>query len=103
MIGADGAHSFVAKAVRAPEYDVKPPLATFYYSYYSGFDAEDIEQYVRDFQGAACFPTNDGLTLIAAVWPSSRFHGGTRRHRGARQEGARVDAERRRQAAARKT
>jgi 2-polyprenyl-6-methoxyphenol hydroxylase-like FAD-dependent oxidoreductase len=63
----------VAKAVRAPEYDAIPPLATFYYSYFSGFDAEDVEQYVRDHHGAACFPTNDGLTLIAAVWPSERF------------------------------
>jgi 2-polyprenyl-6-methoxyphenol hydroxylase-like FAD-dependent oxidoreductase len=74
LIGADGVHSCVARAVRAPEYDVKPPLTTFYYSYYSGFEAEDIEQYVRPFQGAACFPTNEGLTLIAAVWPSARFN-----------------------------
>jgi 2-polyprenyl-6-methoxyphenol hydroxylase-like FAD-dependent oxidoreductase len=66
-------HSFVAKSVGAPEYDALPPLATFFYSYFSGFDAEDIEQYVREYQGAACFPTNDGLTLIAAVWPSKRF------------------------------
>ena len=73
VIGADGVHSWWRKAVRAPEYDAKPPLATFYYSYYSGFEADDIEQYVRDFHGAACFPTNDGLTLIAAVWPSARF------------------------------
>jgi 2-polyprenyl-6-methoxyphenol hydroxylase-like FAD-dependent oxidoreductase len=73
VIGADGVHSLVAKAVAAPEYDVKPPLSTFYYSYYSGFEAEDLEQYVRDYQGAACFPTHDGLTLIAAVWPSPRF------------------------------
>ena len=73
VIGADGVHSLVAKAVRAPEYDARPPLATFYYSYYSGFDAEDLEQYVRAYQGAACFPTHDGLTLIAAVWPSARF------------------------------
>ena len=56
------------------EYDARPPIATYYYTYYSGFDAKDIEQYVRPFQGAACFPTNDGLTLIAGVWPSSRFH-----------------------------
>jgi 2-polyprenyl-6-methoxyphenol hydroxylase-like FAD-dependent oxidoreductase len=73
VVGADGVHSLVAKAAGAVEYDVKPPLATFYYSYYSGFEAEDLEQYVRDHQGAACFPTNDGLTLIAAVWPSRRF------------------------------
>ena len=74
VIGADGVHSLVARAVRAAEYDVKPPLTTNYYSYYSGFDADDIEQYVRDYQAVGCFPTHDGLTLIAVLWPSSRFH-----------------------------
>jgi 2-polyprenyl-6-methoxyphenol hydroxylase-like FAD-dependent oxidoreductase len=73
VIGADGVHSFVANAVGAEKYDARPPIATFYYSYYSGFDAEDIEQYVRDYEGTACFPTNDGLTLIAGVWPSRMF------------------------------
>jgi 2-polyprenyl-6-methoxyphenol hydroxylase-like FAD-dependent oxidoreductase len=73
VVGADGEHSFVAKAVAAPEYDAHPPLATYYYSYYSGFPAEDIEQHVRDYEGAACFPTNDGLMLIATVWPSRSF------------------------------
>lgn len=74
VIGADGSHSLVAKEVRAVTYDAIPPRATFYYSYFSGFDADDVEQYSRDYQGAACFPTHDGLTLIAAVWPSARFH-----------------------------
>jgi 2-polyprenyl-6-methoxyphenol hydroxylase-like FAD-dependent oxidoreductase len=73
VIGADGVHSCVARAVGAPQYEARRPLTTFYYSYYSGFDAEDIEQYVRDLHGAACFPTNDGLTLLAVVWPSGRF------------------------------
>jgi 2-polyprenyl-6-methoxyphenol hydroxylase-like FAD-dependent oxidoreductase len=73
VIGADGLHSRVARAVRAPEYDARPPLTTFYYSYYSGFDATDLEQYVRDYYGAACFPTHDGLTLLAVVWPSAQF------------------------------
>jgi 2-polyprenyl-6-methoxyphenol hydroxylase-like FAD-dependent oxidoreductase len=73
VIGADGVHSLVAKAVRASEYDTKPPLTTNYYSYYSGFAADDLEQYVRDYQAVGCFPTNDGLTLIAVLWPSSRF------------------------------
>jgi 2-polyprenyl-6-methoxyphenol hydroxylase-like FAD-dependent oxidoreductase len=73
VIGADGVNSFVAKAVGAEEYDRLPPLATFFYSYFSGFEAEDIEQHVRDYCGAAVFPTNHGLTLLAAVWPSKRF------------------------------
>lgn len=73
VIGADGAQSLVAKAVRAREYDTKPPLATNYYTYYSGFAATDLEEYVRDNQAVGCFPTHDGLTLIAVLWPSRRF------------------------------
>jgi flavin-dependent dehydrogenase len=74
VIGADGIHSFVAKAVGAEEYDAIPPLVAFFYSYYGGFEAEDIEQYIGEpYQGAACFPTHDGLTLIAGAWPSKRF------------------------------
>jgi 2-polyprenyl-6-methoxyphenol hydroxylase-like FAD-dependent oxidoreductase len=73
VIGADGVNSFVAKAVGAEEYDAIPPLATFYYSYYSGFEADDIEQHVRDHDGCAVFPTHGGLTLIAGVWSSKRF------------------------------
>ena len=52
---------------------MKPPLTTNYYSYYSGFKADDLEEYVRDYQAVGCFPTHDGLTLIAVLWPSSRF------------------------------
>jgi 2-polyprenyl-6-methoxyphenol hydroxylase-like FAD-dependent oxidoreductase len=74
VIGADGIHSLVAKTVRAPEYDVSPPLTANYYSYYSGFDADDIEMYIRDYHAVGCFPTHDGLTLIAVLWPSDRFH-----------------------------
>jgi 2-polyprenyl-6-methoxyphenol hydroxylase-like FAD-dependent oxidoreductase len=73
VIGADGANSVVAKATAAPTYDAIPPLGTFYYSYFSGFDADDVEQYVRDHQAAACFPTNGGLTLIVVVWPMYHF------------------------------
>ncbi len=73
VIGADGVHSLVARAVHAREYDVKPPIATYYYSYYSGYQADDIEQYVRPQQGAGFFPTHDGLTLVAGVWPNRKF------------------------------
>jgi 2-polyprenyl-6-methoxyphenol hydroxylase-like FAD-dependent oxidoreductase len=73
VIGADGIHSLVAKAVRPPEYDVRPPLTANYYSYFSGFEVDDIEEYIRDYLAVGCFPTHDGLTLIAVLWPSSRF------------------------------
>jgi 2-polyprenyl-6-methoxyphenol hydroxylase-like FAD-dependent oxidoreductase len=73
VIGADGVHSIVAKTVRAPEYDTRPPLTTNYYSYFSGFEANDLEEYVRDYQAVGCFPTHDGLTLIAVLWPARRF------------------------------
>jgi 2-polyprenyl-6-methoxyphenol hydroxylase-like FAD-dependent oxidoreductase len=74
VIGADGVHSLVASAVRATEYDAIPALTTNYYSYFSGFDADDLEEYVRDHHAIGIFTTHDGLTLIAVMWPSSRFH-----------------------------
>jgi 2-polyprenyl-6-methoxyphenol hydroxylase-like FAD-dependent oxidoreductase len=74
VIGADGVHSFVAKAVQATEYNEIATLATYFYSYFSGIEIEDIEQYLGlDHAGPAYFPTNDGLTLVAAVWPAARF------------------------------
>ena len=101
VIGADGAHSLrgarpserrnTTRSHRSPRSTTATTAAS---------RPDDVEQYVRDFQGAACFPTNDGLTLIAAVWPSERFKEVRARYRGACQEGARVDTERRRQAAA---
>jgi len=73
VIGADGLHSFVAKAVDAPEYDGVPAMVTLFYAYYSGVGAEDVEQYVRPYEGGAYFPTHDGLTIVAGGWRSSRF------------------------------
>jgi 2-polyprenyl-6-methoxyphenol hydroxylase-like FAD-dependent oxidoreductase len=73
VIGADGVHSLVARAVEPLEYDTRVPLTTNYYTYYSGFAADDLEEYVRDYQAVGCFPTHDGLTLIAILWPSRRF------------------------------
>ena len=73
VIGADGVHSLVARAVRALDYDSRPVLTANYYSYYSGFAATDLEEYTRDYQAVGCFPTHGGLTLIAVLWPASRF------------------------------
>jgi 2-polyprenyl-6-methoxyphenol hydroxylase-like FAD-dependent oxidoreductase len=73
VVGADGVHSFVAKAVQAEEYDTLPPLVTSYYSYFSGIDLEDIEQYVLPNEGAAYFPTNDDLSLVITGWKAEKF------------------------------
>ncbi len=91
-IGADGVNSFVARAVRAPEYDVRPVAACCYYSYFSGVAQDDIELYVRDHCAFGGAPTNDGLHLVMVNWPTRDFPSSSRRYRGSRLEGAREGA-----------
>ena len=73
IIGADGVNSFVARAVRAPEYELRPVAACCYYSYFSGVAQDDIELYVRDHYAFGGAPTNDGLHLVMVNWPASDF------------------------------
>ena len=73
VIGADGVNSFVARAVRAPEYDRRPVAACGYYSYFSGVEQDDIELYVREHHAFGGAPTNDGLHLVMVNWPASEF------------------------------
>jgi 2-polyprenyl-6-methoxyphenol hydroxylase-like FAD-dependent oxidoreductase len=73
VIGADGVHSFVARQVRAPEYDNRPIAACAYYSYFSDVEQDDIELYVRDGVAFGGVPTNDGLHLVMVNWPTSEF------------------------------
>jgi flavin-dependent dehydrogenase len=73
VIGADGVNSFVARTVRAPEYDLRPVAACYYYSYFSGITQDDVELYVRDHHGFGGAPTNDGLHLVMVNWPARDF------------------------------
>jgi 2-polyprenyl-6-methoxyphenol hydroxylase-like FAD-dependent oxidoreductase len=73
VVGADGVNSFVARSVQAAEYDVRPVAACGYYSYFSGVDQDDIELYVRDGHAFGGAPTNGGLHLVMANWPTSEF------------------------------
>jgi 2-polyprenyl-6-methoxyphenol hydroxylase-like FAD-dependent oxidoreductase len=73
VIGADGVNSFVARTVRAPEYDVRPVAACAYYSYFSGVPQHDIELYVRDHCAFGGVPTNAGLTLVMVNCPTADF------------------------------
>ena len=73
VIGADGVHSFIARAAGAAEYDRRPIAACAYYSYFSGVAQDDIELYVRDHSAFGGAPTNDGLHLVMVNWPASDF------------------------------
>jgi flavin-dependent dehydrogenase len=69
VIGADGRHSTVAKAVRPEQYRDVPPLQVGYYTYWSGLPTDGFETFIRPGRGFGAFPTNDGLTLVVAGWP----------------------------------
>jgi 2-polyprenyl-6-methoxyphenol hydroxylase-like FAD-dependent oxidoreductase len=73
IIGADGVNSFVARATRAPEYNVRPAAACGYYSYFSDVSQDDIELFVRDRCAFGGEPTNDGLYLVMVNWPARDF------------------------------
>jgi flavin-dependent dehydrogenase len=74
VVGADGMHSLVSRAVGAAEYSAHPALTCGYYSYWSGLAAEGMELYPRDGRFLVAMPTNDNLTLVAAIWPRAAFH-----------------------------
>jgi 2-polyprenyl-6-methoxyphenol hydroxylase-like FAD-dependent oxidoreductase len=73
VIGADGVHSFVAAAVRAPEYDTRPIVVCGFYSYFSGVEQDDIELYLRERCAVGGAPTHGGLHLVMVNWPAWRF------------------------------
>lgn len=73
VIGADGRHSLVAKAVRPEQYNEKPPLESGYYTYWSNLPAEGFEVYIRPHRGWGVVPTHDDLTLVIVGWPYAEF------------------------------
>jgi flavin-dependent dehydrogenase len=73
VIGADGMHSIVAREVCAPAYNVKPPLACWYYTYWSGVQLTGVEYYVRAGRSFGAIPTNDGLVCIPIAWTREEF------------------------------
>ena len=74
VIGADGMHSTVAKAVGAEEYNTKPSLSFAYYAYWSGFPPGTCEIHFGPENGVLSFPTNDGLQCVAVGGPDEEFH-----------------------------
>jgi flavin-dependent dehydrogenase len=73
VVGADGLHSLVAKAVGAPTYHQKPSLTCAYFSYYSGVAGTGVEFYPRPGATIITFPTNDNLSVVLVEWPNHEF------------------------------
>ncbi|HET7094842.1 MAG TPA: NAD(P)/FAD-dependent oxidoreductase, partial [Thermomicrobiales bacterium] len=74
VVGADGLHSFVARAVGAPTYrGATPAMSCCYYGYFADvpLDADEIAFVADRFLVAA--PTNDGLALVAVAAPIAEF------------------------------
>jgi flavin-dependent dehydrogenase len=74
VIGADGMHSTVAKAVKAPEYNTRPSMSFAYYAYWSGVDLPNAELHFMEDGGILAFPTHDGNAVVAAGGPDALFH-----------------------------
>jgi len=75
VIGADGKHSLVAKAVQAARYNEVAPLQSGYYAYWSGLPTDAFSLYDRAERrrGWGAIPTNDGLTCVVVGWPQAEF------------------------------
>lgn len=74
VIGADGAHSIVARAVQAPTYNERPVVTCSYYSYFSDVSLIGNEIYLRPDRAHINFPTNNGLICAAIQVPIAGFH-----------------------------
>ena len=74
VVGADGRHSRIARAVNATAYRERPSLTCGYYSYWSGVDSGGLEAHILPRPALAlAFPTNDDLTCVAVQWPVAEF------------------------------
>jgi 2-polyprenyl-6-methoxyphenol hydroxylase-like FAD-dependent oxidoreductase len=73
VVGADGKHSFVARAVEAPEYDRLAPRSMAAYTYWSGLPTDGGEIHTRPGHATALWPTDDGCTLCFLAQPAASF------------------------------
>ena len=74
VIGADGRHSLVARAVEPEEYNQKPQLMTAYYAYWSGLPLGGrFATWAREGHGFAAAETHEGLTMVVGGWPFALF------------------------------
>jgi 2-polyprenyl-6-methoxyphenol hydroxylase-like FAD-dependent oxidoreductase len=68
VVGADGINSTIARLVQAQKYREYPARTCVYYTYWAGVQM-DARMTIRRQRAALAFPTHDGATLVAAIWP----------------------------------
>jgi 2-polyprenyl-6-methoxyphenol hydroxylase-like FAD-dependent oxidoreductase len=73
VVGADGLHSTIARAVGARSYQEHPALTGVVYSYWSGLSALGASFHARPGRLILVWPTNDDLTCIYVAWPHQMF------------------------------
>ena len=73
VIGADGNHSRVVKAVEPERYHDHGTIAAAYYAYWSDLPCEGLEVYIRPNRAWGVLPTHDGLTCVVVGWPIDEF------------------------------
>ena len=79
VVGADGRHSFVARAVGSIPIRVESPSRTLYYQYVSGWRGPDggspdaAEFSLRGDELAYVFPSDSGLTCVAVSANKAEF------------------------------
>jgi 2-polyprenyl-6-methoxyphenol hydroxylase-like FAD-dependent oxidoreductase len=75
VIGADGKHSLLAKAVETEAYNERPSQMAMYYAYWSDLPVEGFETRIRaeNRRGWAALPTHDDLTCVPFGWPREEF------------------------------
>ena len=69
VVGADGHHSGVARAVGAGAYAQHAAATVNAYSYWRGLDLDAVELYSRPDRFLIALPTNDGLSMVVAIGP----------------------------------
>jgi len=73
VVGADGKHSMVARAVAAREYRRQPALSAGCYAYWSGLPLAGGEIYQRPRRAVGAWPTNDGQAITFVALPAAEF------------------------------
>jgi 2-polyprenyl-6-methoxyphenol hydroxylase-like FAD-dependent oxidoreductase len=79
VVGADGVHSAVARAVEAPTERRGTGRVAFIYGYWAGLEPDGFHWIFRPHAFAGLIPTNDGLTCVFTGSDPDRVGRGGRR------------------------